>query len=652
MLPDGSPGDWWLVAGLVAHAGLVTVLLIPMQDWPLATGLALAEALPVLWRRTNPAGALVVHLLVKPLTYLADIPVGELAWLVLMHAVGRYLRWRVGLVLLVATCALVPALLLVISPAAARSPGMPIGVLQLAISWGLGCAGRAAAGRRLLMRRRHERERLRVLIDAQRGRIGSELHEVVTRRLRAIATTAGYLEERSTVPVADLRALREECRDTLTVLRRMLGLLRTTESETSAEPETGADETRRRGPRPWWYRLLPAPADAALVVALFLGAVAVHAWSSYFAVTGGSEAISALLYLPSTLSLPSTTTTLALLLPQLAPLAWRRRSPALGLVVVTLGVTTGPLVGSNHVVGTLAWLLLVYSAGAWGRSLHAALCIPVALVIWAFGTKGAADAPAPAPNTEMYTALLFCGLYVAGRVRGRFRVLADSAAHYAADRRIRERLRQERNRVARQLHDHVSHHVSGMVVQAGAIRLLARQRPELIGETLRDIRESAHAALAALPRLLRALDPSGARPEGVSERLGEGELGELVAPLRQAGAEVSVRLCGDPGNASREQAALAARIIRESVRNVLRHAGPSATRVLVECQPNHTVVEIVDSGPESGFVGDRGCGHGIAGMNERVALVGGRLNVGPYESGWRVHALLPNWQAPEADLWA
>ncbi|MGI8312575.1 histidine kinase [Saccharopolyspora hattusasensis] len=624
MLPDGSPADWWLVAGLLAHAGLVTMLLIPMRDWPLATGLALAEALPVLWRRITPAGALAVHLLVKPLTYLADIPVGELAWLVLMHAVGRYLRWRVGLMLLVAACALVPVLLLAISPAAARSPGMPIGVLQLAISWGLGCAGRAAARNRLLMRRRHERERLRVLIDAQRGRIGSELHEVVTRRLRAIAATAGCLGERSTVPVADLRALREECRDTLTVLRRMLGLLRTTESETSAGPktstesetsagpktsagpETGADEARRSGSRPRWHRLLPAPADAVLVVALFLGAVAVHAWSSGFAVTGGSEAIS-LLYLPSTLSLPGTTTTLAL-------------------------------------------LLLVYSAGAWGRSLHSALCIPVALVIWAFGAKGAADAPAPAPNTEMYTALLFCGLYVAGRVRGRFRMLTDSAARYAEDRRIRERLRQERNRVARQLHDHVSHHVSAMVVQAGAVRLLARQRPELIGETLRDIRESAHAALAALPRLLRALDPSGARPEGVSERLREGELGELVAPLRQAGAEVSVRLCGDPGNASREQAALAARLIRESVRNVLRHAGPSATRVLVECQPNHTVVEIVDSGPERGFVGDRGCGHGIVGMNERVALVGGRLNVGPYGSGWRVHALLPRWQAPEADL--
>ncbi|WP_433868674.1 sensor histidine kinase [Saccharopolyspora sp. CA-218241] len=618
----------WLVVGLLAHAGLVGVLLVPRGMWGAAAVLALAEALPVLWARRYPVLALSAHLAVKPLTYLWRMPVGELAWLVLIHSVGRYRGPRVALPVLAGTALLVPVLLAACFPAHAITTGVLVGLVQLVAAWALGFGTRLADEREQRARRDGERERLHRSLAAERATIGAELHEIVEKQVRRILAGTTELRRGRPPGAEPLRGLHQECGAALSSLRCMLGLLRTDVPDAPApRPE------RRRVERP-----PGSPHDDVLVM---LGAV-VTAVVLHLSAPPGLAAdalvISTLFALPSTPHLPDTAIGLALVLLQILPLGWRNRFPVTALLVTTAGVALGPAAAANSVVGHLCWFALAYSVGARGlpRSVPA---VGAAVLAWMAGSAflaGAADEAGA--GSQLYGALLVGGLAVAGNVHRRIRAARHSAERAEQDHRIHEELRRERSRLACEVHDQVSHHVSGMVVQAGAARALAGSRPEGVDEALREIEDSAELALRALPRLLDVLGPEPTGPT----RLDGIELEHLVRPLRDLGARVRAELAGDPRRTAGDRAELGCRVVQEAVRNVIRHAGPTATRVRVEHHPAHLLVEVADAGAVAGHHrADPGCGQGLAGLGERVELVGGRLRAGPRGSGWRVTALLP-----------
>jgi signal transduction histidine kinase len=194
----------------------------------------------------------------------------------------------------------------------------------------------------------------------------------------------------------------------------------------------------------------------------------------------------------------------------------------------------------------------------------------------------------------------------------------------------------ERARIARELHDVVGHSVSVMVVQAGAERRVTDS--ESSRETLEQIEECGRQALGELRRMLGVLR-GGEAPAGRAPTPDLEELDALIAGVREAGLSVDVRREGEPVPLAPGLGLTAYRIVQEGLTNALRHAGAARVEVVVRYAPRELGIDVLDDGP-GGEV--NGSGHGLAGMRERVALYGGRIEAGPRrEGGFGLRARLP-----------
>ncbi|WP_440104287.1 sensor histidine kinase [Streptosporangium sp. H16] len=218
----------------------------------------------------------------------------------------------------------------------------------------------------------------------------------------------------------------------------------------------------------------------------------------------------------------------------------------------------------------------------------------------------------------------------------------------AIDQESRRAVGEEQARIAREVHDVIAHSVSVIVVQAAAANDVFDERPDQARAALRSIEAAGRDALGELRRLLAVVRPeTGEEP---LRRPGLDRLGELVEPFRAAGLEVAVRREGTgagTGGALPAGVDLSAyRIVQEALTNTLRHAGAGRAEVTVRAAAGMLELDILDDGRGSGTGdeggGDGGTGHGIAGMRERAAMLGGTLDAGPLPGGgFRVHARLP-----------
>jgi signal transduction histidine kinase len=208
-----------------------------------------------------------------------------------------------------------------------------------------------------------------------------------------------------------------------------------------------------------------------------------------------------------------------------------------------------------------------------------------------------------------------------------------------AERRI---LTQERERIARELHDMLAHTVSVIVVQAGAAQDVFDHRPDLARAALASIDQAARSTLSELRVLLQTMSADG-EPEPDAPQPGLAQLDGLAASLRATG--LRVELNREPAG-TRLPAPVdlsAYRIVQESLTNTLRHSEATRARVTVRCTPVSVRLEISDDGParRSGRVDGTGR-RGIVGMRERARLLGGTLDAGPVPGGgFRVRADLP-----------
>ncbi len=217
-------------------------------------------------------------------------------------------------------------------------------------------------------------------------------------------------------------------------------------------------------------------------------------------------------------------------------------------------------------------------------------------------------------------------------------------AELTAEERARRTLLEERGRIARELHDVVAHHMSVISIQAQVAPHLVEHPTEELRENLTGIRENALEALAELRRVLGVLRSEDAPAQSArhAPQPGLDRLDELVATVRSAGLAVTVSTTGAPRPLSPGVELSAYRIVQEALSNVMRHAPGASAGVEIGHRPSAVTVRVVNSPPDRQAAPSPGVRHGLLGMRERTAMLGGELATGPTpDGGWEVTAILP-----------
>lgn len=277
-----------------------------------------------------------------------------------------------------------------------------------------------------------------------------------------------------------------------------------------------------------------------------------------------------------------------------------------------------------------------------------------------FGASGP-DHPLPAPWLVVMLPVIV-GCTLAPWSLGRFRrVNADYVRsleerarleQQERDRHAQAVVRDERSRIAREMHDVVSHSLAVMVSQAEGGRMMAAKDPSVTVPVLETVARTGQEAMRGMRGLLDALDPAdspGDADTAPQPRLAE--LDALVERTRAVGLSVRMEAIREPADrddrldASAELAAY--RLVQEALTNVLKHA-PSAGEVVVEQRwcGGELRLRIRNDGVVSGVSGEGGAGRGIPGMRQRVELVGGTVTAGHDGAGWfQVSATIPRRKA-------
>ncbi|MFJ4842679.1 sensor histidine kinase [Streptomyces sp. NPDC088746] len=212
------------------------------------------------------------------------------------------------------------------------------------------------------------------------------------------------------------------------------------------------------------------------------------------------------------------------------------------------------------------------------------------------------------------------------------------------EERSRRTLLEERNRIARELHDVVAHHMSVISIQAQVAPHLVENPSQELRENLAGIRENAVEALAELRRVLGVLRSEDAVADGLrhAPQPSLESLGELVGTVRSTGTGVAVETTGAPRPLPPGVELSAFRIVQEALSNVMRHAPGASARVEVGYHSAAVTVRVTNTAPVTPAARPGGVGHGLLGMRERAAMLGGELAHGRTPGGgYEVLATLP-----------
>jgi signal transduction histidine kinase len=324
------------------------------------------------------------------------------------------------------------------------------------------------------------------------------------------------------------------------------------------------------------------------------------------------------------------------------PLLARRRAPLLVFVSVAvassvlflLGYPEGPPIGP-----TVALYFLALSRTEGWRRTAPTIGLVVGLFAVHVTLVGIGQDSFPGGELVLGT-ILWSGVWIAAdrtRLRReRMAALEERAvrAEREAERERRLAAAEERARIARDLHDSAGHAINVILVQAGAARLLQDQDPERAREALETVEEVARETIDEIDRLVGALREGGSAdvepPPGLAAVEG------LVERHRAAGLEVSVETRGSRRPLARGADQAAYRILQEALTNAARHGNGSAA---VDIAYDDNALEITVTNPTAADVD--GEGHGLVGMRERAALLGGTLETGTSNGHFQLRARLP-----------
>jgi signal transduction histidine kinase len=253
----------------------------------------------------------------------------------------------------------------------------------------------------------------------------------------------------------------------------------------------------------------------------------------------------------------------------------------------------------------------------------------------------------PLLSDLVFTGVIVVGLpWFAGRALRERRERADElqalAAQLSAEREHSAHLAvlDERNRIAREMHDVVAHSVSLMVVQAGAARRMIESEPDRSRAALLAAEDAGRQALAELRRVLGLLRGSP-DPVELEPQPGLAQLEPLVERARASGLDVEVSVRGCPRELPAGVDLAVYRVVQEALTNTLKHAGAARALVDLDWSDDSLALAVVDDGAGAAVPAQRS-GHGLLGMRERVAAYGGEVEAGPEQpGGFAVRARIP-----------
>jgi signal transduction histidine kinase len=315
---------------------------------------------------------------------------------------------------------------------------------------------------------------------------------------------------------------------------------------------------------------------------------------------------------------------IGLVVVQAIALRWRNRSPERATAVVLAAALVFQLLFPEVVVSLPGWFAVgALAANRPRRTSLVGLGVLLAISALNFFTGTVED--------SIFTMACSVGAWALGEAaRNRRLAIAEESQRAAGE---------EQARIARELHDVIAHSVSMIVVQAAAADDVFDERPDQAREALRSIEQAGREAMAELRRLLSAVRP-GIESDSTQPQPGLDRLDELADSLRAGGLQVAVRRDGKPTDLPAGLDLSAYRIVQEALTNTLRHARATRAEVTVSYGADALEVEVRDDG--RGAAANGTGGHGLLGMRERAALLGGTLEAGPDRGGgYRVHARLP-----------
>ncbi|HEY8046495.1 MAG TPA: histidine kinase [Streptosporangiaceae bacterium] len=341
-----------------------------------------------------------------------------------------------------------------------------------------------------------------------------------------------------------------------------------------------------------------------------------------------------------------------------APLLLRTRFPAVAWGASAVGLAWTSVAIGPRALSSAAYVpasLLVYALCLYSVAVRGKPWFVASVAVFTMLGAILIDARTSAGVLLMAIPLLG-GAIVRVRRSGRAE-LAQQARRLEGERA----LLQERQRIARELHDIVAHHMSVIAIQAEAgPRKVADPPPELL-ESFADIRASALSGLSELRRLLGVLRSGSAT---TAPQPGLSELPGLLESARSGGVVVTCAVSGTARDLPEGVDLSAYRILQEALSNAMRHAPGSAVRVELAYAPSSVIIKVRNDGgpagpggrshPDGGVTGNglhpagpAGGGQGIIGMRERTAMLGGQLEAEPTDDGgFLVTAVLPDIRDP------
>jgi signal transduction histidine kinase len=324
------------------------------------------------------------------------------------------------------------------------------------------------------------------------------------------------------------------------------------------------------------------------------------------------------------------------------PLLVRRRYPLATLMII-LGITVLSLHGESPGTDILrvsfyACVIAGYSAAAYSPyRMWALAALPFAALLYSSFHDLAV--PIVPVGWVPFLVLLPIGLAINGMRTWRQR--ADRLRRERADA-LREAARQERARIARELHDVVTHNVSMMVIQAGAARKVLDKAPEAARDALLSVEEGGRAALGELRGVMGLLTSADDDVEALSPQPGLAQLPPLIDRVRDAGIDVTVTSNGEPCPLPAGLELAAYRVVQEALTNTVKHASGASATVDVTYSPDELRITVTDTGGQPTPEAVASTGRGLAGLRERLAVYGGTLQATTrLTGGYRVQAHLP-----------
>ncbi|MFC3574611.1 sensor histidine kinase [Streptomyces yaanensis] len=328
------------------------------------------------------------------------------------------------------------------------------------------------------------------------------------------------------------------------------------------------------------------------------------------------------------------------------PLVVRRRFPLSSfwaVIVASLLFNQRPGGGDPTLYTFLSCVVAAYSAAVY--SPHRARTL-IGLVAGAglLAAYHEENFPSFTPGLVPFLVLLGVGLgaNAVHTWKQRLRVLREE--HEAATRLAVDR---ERSRIARELHDIVTHNVSVMVIQAGAARKVMDTAPERARGALLAVEAGGRTAMAELRHVMGLLTMADDGPDPAAEadlapQPGLGQVPALTDRMRETGVPVELTVTGTPALLPAGADLAAYRVVQEALTNTVKHAVGARVRIAIDHVPGAVHIEVSDTGGTGEAPAGRGGGHGLIGLRERLAVYGGTLQAGERPTGgFRVRAVIP-----------